>query len=515
MKKEMHKNKIKKRYIFCIGAVFILLVSYIIFLCIIGRNYTLSIFLNGSCDPGNVKVVCSTENIIRVADVREGELAGMVKTIDVEFESTCFGDVDVTVFYDDQYDIEYNENGQQKSSPNVEHKHSENSFHVTMTGLIYNRSADNFNGLWTIQLFGAAFMMIIIITCCITFFQKARRGDFTYGMVALGGFIFFLMVSVIIFVHDLIIQQSYHNIINLWNVLYSLTTVSNVFVGLTAIPLILFCLLVSISNIVLVRREGFHPLNLLGVLLGLAVVGGIAALFLLGYDPYAFSEAERDIMVVISTAISFSFCYLESLLVSTIACGIACVRYKVRTPMDYIIILGCAIRDDGTPTPILRGRIDRALELEREQYKKWEKHAKFVPSGGQGSDEVVSEAECMKRYLMEQGIPEEQILKEDSSVNTFQNMKFSKKVIEEDAGDLKNTGIAFSTTNYHVFRGYTLAEKLGMKVKGLSAKTKLYFFPNAFLREFIGLIYEQKIRHLFFMISGIIFFASLYFILMY
>ena len=94
-------------------------------------------------------------------------------------------------------------------------------------------------------------------------------------------------------------------------------------------------------------------------------------------------------------------------------------------------------------------------------------------------------------------------------------MKFSKKVIEEDAGDLKNTGIAFSTTNYHVFRGYTLAEKLGMKVKGLSAKTKLYFFPNAFLREFIGLIYEQKIRHLFFMISGIIFFASLYFILMY
>ena len=116
----------------------------------------------------------------------------------------------------------------------------------------------------------------------------------------------------------------------------------------------------------------------------------------------------------------------------------------------------------------------------------------------------------MKRYLTEQGVPEDNILKEDKSVNTYQNMEFSKKVIEADAGDLSKAGIAFSTTNYHVFRGYTLAKRLGMKVKGLSAKTKLYFFPNAFLREFVGLIGEQKIRHILFIILGIVFFASLY-----
>ena len=35
-----------------------------------------------------------------------------------------------------------------------------------------------------------------------------------------------------------------------------------------------------------------------------------------------------------------------------------------------------------------------------------------------------------------------------------------------------------------------------MTVKGLSAKTKLYFFPNAFIREFIGLLWEKKLLHI-------------------
>ena len=35
-----------------------------------------------------------------------------------------------------------------------------------------------------------------------------------------------------------------------------------------------------------------------------------------------------------------------------------------------------------------------------------------------------------------------------------------------------------------------------MTVKGLSAKTKLYFFPNAFIREFIGLLWEKKLQHI-------------------
>ncbi|MBR6119123.1 MAG: YdcF family protein, partial [Oscillospiraceae bacterium] len=46
-------------------------------------------------------------------------------------------------------------------------------------------------------------------------------------------------------------------------------------------------------------------------------------------------------------------------------------------------------------------------------------------SGGQGADECVSEAECMRRWLAEQGVPAEQMLLEDRSTDTAENMAFS------------------------------------------------------------------------------------------
>ena len=102
----------------------------------------------------------------------------------------------------------------------------------------------------------------------------------------------------------------------------------------------------------------------------------------------------------------------------------------------------------------------------------------------------------MSRYLQSQDIPPERILKEDKSTNTFENMQFSRDVIEKDCGDITQKKIAFATTNYHVLRGYILSKKNGYDAKGISAKTKMYFYPNAFLREFIGLLADQKWKHL-------------------
>ncbi len=76
-------------------------------------------------------------------------------------------------------------------------------------------------------------------------------------------------------------------------------------------------------------------------------------------------------------------------------------------------------------------------------------------------------------------------------------MAFSKKIIEQDAGSLENIN------------------KTGMTVKGLSAKTKLYFFPNAFVREFIGLLWEQKLRHIMVAVSVIIFMILMYLSIIY
>jgi hypothetical protein len=52
--------------------------------------------------------------------------------------------------------------------------------------------------------------------------------------------------------------------------------------------------------------------------------------------------------------------------------------------------------------------------------------------------------------------------------------------------------VVFSTTNYHVFRGYVCAHQAGMRVEGVGSKTRAYFWPNAFLREFAGLLVTQR-----------------------
>ena len=60
----------------------------------------------------------------------------------------------------------------------------------------------------------------------------------------------------------------------------------------------------------------------------------------------------------------------------------------------------------------------------------------------------------------------------------------------------KDAKIAFSTTNYHVFRSGLLATSLNIKLEGMGAKTKSYFWINAFIREYIATLYYEKKKHL-------------------
>lgn len=508
-----HNHLIKPRYVFCIVSVIVLLLGYFVFLCVHSRNYMISLLLNGKADPSTVRIELTDDSKVKVNQIRQGRFMGYFDTLEVEIESVEQGYVGVSLFYDENIDVqEASESGQPVMQHYVEPREYHTIFQVNPFGMIYNTTYDDFNGLWTVKLVAIMLMLVVIITLSLAFRERAKNGEFTYSMVLLGGIVFFLTVTMAFSIHDMIIEWDYRRLLNAQSLLFSISRISHSFISVTAIPMLLFSLLLSISNIRLVRHEGFRPQNLLGVLLGFAVIIGIVLVHFFGRDLYEYSDGVKILVTVINSAVSFSFSYLECLLVSTIVCAIVSTRYKLKEPVDYIIILGCAIRKDGSPTPILRGRIDRALAFEKEQAEKWNKHATFVPSGGQGSNEVISEAESMKRYLMEQGIPEERILKEDKSVNTYQNMAFSKKIIEQDAGDLSKCSVAFSTTNYHVFRGYTLAQRIGMRVKGLSAKTKLYFFPNAFLREFIGLLFEKKLFHLFVLFAGIVFFASIFLI---
>ena len=176
-------------------------------------------------------------------------------------------------------------------------------------------------------------------------------------------------------------------------------------------------------------------------------------------------------------------------ILGAIAADLIAAKYEPKPDKDFIIVLGCGIRKDGTPTPILRGRLDRALSFAREQAAKTGKEPVFVVSGGQGPDEVVSEAEAMGAYLEAQGVPSSRILREDKSTDTAENMRFSKEKIMALGKDGK---IAYATTNYHVFRAGLKARRVKMRAVGMGSDTKWYFWPNAAVREFVGLLTEHR-----------------------
>lgn len=156
---------------------------------------------------------------------------------------------------------------------------------------------------------------------------------------------------------------------------------------------------------------------------------------------------------------------------------------------DFIIVLGAGLLPDGGISPLLQRRLDRAIRFFRQQTKRTQKRpCRLIVSGGKGVDEPFSEAYAMKRYLIEKGIPEELILEEDASVNTYQNLLYSKDIMDTYK---ENYRCLFITNNFHVVRSSLYAHRVGLETDGLGAWTPLYFLPYAFLREFIALVFLQ------------------------
>ena len=111
-----------------------------------------------------------------------------------------------------------------------------------------------------------------------------------------------------------------------------------------------------------------------------------------------------------------------------------------------------------------------------------------VVSGGQGSDESISEAQCMKDYLVARGIAPERIFMEDRSVNTEENLRFSKAVISENGLPGR---ITLVTDNFHQYRAELIAESNGIEAYNISGKTSWYLLPTYGVREWFGIVYYK------------------------
>ena len=278
------------------------------------------------------------------------------------------------------------------------------------------------------------------------------------------------------------------------------------FVMLTGPVVIGFSVALAISNVELLRHERLKGHNLLGIGVALGLIVSVIGLFVFDSLDYAGSEFGLHVRNTVRNVTATVIAYFECMLLSSAICGLRAARHKPSFGADYILILGCVIRRDGTPTPLLRGRVDKAVAYWREQLEQTGKRAILMPSGGQGPGEVIAEAESMRRYLIENGIPSDAIHIEDQSKNTYQNMTCSKALIEQEK---QAPRVVYATTGYHVFRSGVWAKLAGLRVEGMGSKTKWWYWPNAFMRECAGLLRNRLRQEIIMLVVLNVIFAAL------
>ena len=343
-----------------------------------------------------------------------------------------------------------------------------------------------------IALVICVYLALVIGLLLRALFGQLRYNPYSYNTIYYTGFALFLLSVLIAQIAAVIsvYQTPVSDEAQLLTMLSRLLGSAKTFILLSFPFLFSFSVGLCLSNLSLIRHEGRRPVNLLGILLSFLLIGGVVFLFF--SDRYASGSMlqvmRHDMLCNLFAAL---YLYFECMLIGTIIANLIVVRHEPEKDQDYLIVLGCGLQRDGTPTPLLAGRIDRALRFYRAQLEQTGKAPIFIPSGGQGPNEATSESASMKAYLMERGVPEAHILTEDRSRTTYENMQFSKELIQAAKPDAK---VAFSTTNYHVFRSGLMARRVKLPAEGMGAKTKWYFWPNAAVREFVGLLTEHRLK---------------------
>ena len=489
--KATKKKKMDKRFLILNIAVVVVIFFTAIYVWSVSDDYTLHTFFypeNGSTD--NVVVNVKDDDVVEFVNVRtvKGELVA-------DFRSDHQGETDVLI----SYSI-----GDTKMDPMVFNLEV-NEFDMIID---HTLGSIRFKGDKAVIISIIILLALVEIIMLWLYIDYRKQGKFSYTMIACGG------VSIF---NAILLAYIIYYFINLPTLsigdLMALVMGAGMIMLVILFPLmLLLSVLLVISNIWLMKNEGYRPVNALGIFFAVIwALGTLAAagIYFIPLDSFIGGGYNYQVYNLVLMILVYIIGYLECLFISTVACSFLATKYKVPMDRDFIIILGCAIRGDGTLPPLLKDRVDSAVTFEKRQYRTSGKHAVFVPSGGQGADEVISEGEAMEKYLKSIGIPEDRIAREDKSTNTLENMKFSKEIIDK-MSDSEDKKIAFATSSYHVFRGYIMARKNEMEdAKGISAKTKPYFFPNAFLREFVGLLVDQKWKHIIFALATVAFFAAL------
>jgi uncharacterized SAM-binding protein YcdF (DUF218 family) len=123
---------------------------------------------------------------------------------------------------------------------------------------------------------------------------------------------------------------------------------------------------------------------------------------------------------------------------------------------DVIVVLGAA-EYRGRPSPVLKARLDHALDLYR---KGLARH--ILTTGGAGGDPHFTEGEVGRAYLIMQGVPSEAILVEPEGSSTVHSLAAASEIMTRMG--LRSCIVV--SDGYHIFRVKKLMESRGLTVYG-------------------------------------------------
>lgn len=147
--------------------------------------------------------------------------------------------------------------------------------------------------------------------------------------------------------------------------------------------------------------------------------------------------------------------------------GVEIVQYSTQSSTnqaDAAVVLGAAVFRE-RPSPVFRERINHAIRLYQEGQIK-----AIIFTGGVGSNDQISEGEAGRQYALSAGIPNEAILFESTSENTFQNLEYAQQIISSQGFNQ----VLIVSDPYHMRRAMAYAEDIGINAEPSPTTTSRY-----------------------------------------
>jgi uncharacterized SAM-binding protein YcdF (DUF218 family) len=130
-------------------------------------------------------------------------------------------------------------------------------------------------------------------------------------------------------------------------------------------------------------------------------------------------------------------------------------------PADAIVVFGTA-QYDGEPSPVLAARLDHAIEL----YERKLAPVVVVTGGNQPGDRF-TEATASAAYLLERGVPDENVLREVSGTSSWQSLAAVSVFLDER--EIKE--VLLVSDPFHSLRISAMADELGLEAHASPTRT--------------------------------------------